>query len=131
MLHDEDDPLSGSFFDAPSTTSAFFDSPNVTRSPLTTSFYASQYEEDPWSSVGGFEPMSNSTPAVSSIPEQSSSHFAHDHSNRFERPEISDSNRADRPIITVMNVFSGYFFPFFCSHDEKGSEQLIRRGSRL
>ncbi|KAI8137120.1 hypothetical protein BJV82DRAFT_366255 [Fennellomyces sp. T-0311] len=79
MLHDEDDPLSGSFFDVPNTTSSFFDSPNVTRSPLTTSFYASH-------------------------PEQSTSQFTHDHSNRFERPEITDSSRTDRPTITVASM---------------------------
>ncbi|KAI8371710.1 uncharacterized protein BYT42DRAFT_581235 [Radiomyces spectabilis] len=49
----EDDPLSSSIFDVGNHTSSIL---NTTR-PIDSSMYASQYEEDPWGSLGAADPL--------------------------------------------------------------------------
>ena len=127
MLHDEDDPLSSSFFNVPRinttttthTASSLFDSTSHSHhSPLTTSFYTSspQYEEDPWSTLGGnngvasrFETMSSSTlsPTIMTTPMIA----AADHNNDTFSTSGTENRTAattDRMVISVTNVLCTY-----------------------
>ncbi|KAI9271800.1 hypothetical protein BDA99DRAFT_501024 [Phascolomyces articulosus] len=112
MLHDEDDPLSGSFFNVPrintnatTTSASLFDSSHTNRSPLTTSFYTSspQYEEDPWGSFGAssrFESMTSSPPTLQG------------HTSFATSATVPPENRTtDRNTITITNVLYGIRLP--------------------
>ncbi|KAI9491369.1 hypothetical protein BDB00DRAFT_789625 [Zychaea mexicana] len=125
MLHEEDDPLSGSFFDGPNTSSSFFDAPNVNRSPLTTttSFYASQYEEDPWSSIAGSpsvstrfneQSISASTPVLTSPMAEQNAFITSPttmHRPATVVPENRTTSSSSSPAITVSNVLYGARLP--------------------
>ncbi|KAI7853201.1 hypothetical protein BDC45DRAFT_511566, partial [Circinella umbellata] len=131
MLHDEDDPLSSSFFNVPRTTTinttaaSLFDSTSHnTHSPLTTSFYtSSHYEEDPWSTLGDgngitsrFESMSNNTLSPTTMTTTTTT-TEHNNNNNNNNDIFSTTittgteNRTDRMVITVTNVLYGIGLP--------------------